>query len=45
MWMIALLFGALFLGLAKIGERRARLLVIPLVLAVIGFQSLKYGLL
>lgn len=45
MWMIAILFGALFLGLASMSERRARLLVIPLVLAVVGFQALKYSLL
>lgn len=44
MWMLALLAVALVLGLSPMPERRARWAVVPMVLAVVGYQALKYGM-
>lgn len=45
MWMLGVLFVALVLGLSRLGERRARFLVVPLVLVVMGYQTVKFSLL
>ena len=46
MWMLQILVVALILGLiARMRERTARLLVVPFIIAVVGLQALKYGLL
>lgn len=45
MWMLLILAVAVALGLTRIPERTARLRIIPVVLVLVGYQTLKYGLL
>lgn len=45
MWMLALLGVATALGLAnRLTERTARVAIIPVVLLIVAFQALRYGL-
>jgi hypothetical protein len=44
MWMLMILFVALGLGLSRLSERAARLAIVPVILAMVGYQGLKYGL-
>lgn len=46
MWMLGVLVVALALGLApRLPERTARLAVVPVIVAMVGYQALKYGML
>ena len=45
MWMLLVLFVAAALGLSSRPERWSRLAVIPVVLMLVSYQALKFGLL
>lgn len=45
MWTLFILAVAVGLGLARVPERTARLRIIPVILVLVGYQTLKYGLL
>lgn len=45
MWVLLIVFVAIFLGLnSRMSQREARFAIIPVILVVIGYQAVKLGL-